>query len=228
MDPTAEVLSQKLASGFDILQRTGLQQSLLTVIHHMRDITVGLDHYHRGGPDAPELMQIAMARNFAQHDLLSLPHLSSVISSEENCIYEVCRLASLIFSDMVLWPLPAATGVRERLAQYLMSALCACRLLSSWMKYPSLLLWATVLGGIAAWETAGQQWFFRQLDYAVIKRTISAWPVVKSILETFLWWDYVCEERAQVFWKMPARMQAIRLVKEVRRETTRRPIDTGG
>ena len=201
MDRTAVSLSRKLATGFDVLERTGLQGALLTVIHTMRDITVGLDHYQRGGTDSPELMQIAMARNFAQHDLLSLPHLSSVISSQENCIYEVCRLASLIFSDMVLWPLPAATKVRERLALNLMSALGACRLLLSWASYPSLLLWATVLGGIVAGRTARRNWFFRQLDNGVIKRTMNAWSVVKGILSTFLWWDFVCHEPAAEFWK---------------------------
>ena len=201
MDLTAEVLSRKLATGFNVLHRGGLQGSLLTVIHTIRDIVVGLDHYTRGGTDAPELMQIAMIRNFAQHDLLSLPHISSVISSEEDCIYEVCRLSCLVFADMVLWPLPASAGIRERLAEKSSSALSACRLLSSWTKYPSLLLWTTVLGGIAAKGTVREVYFFRQLDNGIIKRTVNAWPVVKSILQTFLWWDFTCDELAETFWQ---------------------------
>ena len=204
-DSTAEQLARTLATGYLYLKGAESRnkypwENLLVVIHVMSDVTVAFDHYYRGGVDPPKLTNITVSRNSTQHDLLSLPHLPTDNSSEDNCIYEVCRIAALIFSDMVLFPLPPSTGTREKLAHSLMRPLGCCRLLSSWERYPSLLLWATILGGIAVKEPQKRTWFMRQLSNAVIKQTESAWPLVKNILSTFLWWHVVCDQRGADFW----------------------------
>ena len=204
-DSTAEQLARTLATGYLDLKGAESRnkypcKNLLVVIHVMSDVTVAFDHYCRGEADFPKLMHIVISRNSIQHGLLSLPHLPTNNSSEDNCIYEVCRIAALIFSDMVLFPLPSGTGTREKLVHSLMRPLGSCRLLSSWERYPSLLLWATILGGIAVKEPQKRTWFVRQLSNAVIKQTESAWPLVRNILSTFLWWHVVCDQRGAEFW----------------------------
>ena len=204
-DFAAEELSLTLASGYLELKHAESRDkhpwdSLFVVINVMRDITVSYDHYYRGEGELPKLGHIVIFRNSVQHDLLSLPHLPTNNSSEDNCIFEVCRLAALIFSDMVLFPLPPSTGAREKLAHGLMRPLGCCRLLSSWERYPSLLLWATILGGIAVKEPQKRTWFMRQLSNAVIKQSVSAWPLVKEIVSKFLWLRVVCDKPAAAFW----------------------------
>ena len=199
-DPAAMELSRTLGSGFTYLDDTDPWRDLLATIEVMRDVTIAYDHYYRSESDAPKLAHILLARNAMQHDLLSFPHLSAYKSSEENCIYEVCRISALVYSDMVLWPLPAMAGVREQLADSLMRALICCRMLSSWERHQSMILWATILGGIAVTESSKRTWFIRQLNNAVIKQTVSAWPIVKHLLSTFLWWSVVCERPAEEFW----------------------------
>ena len=71
------------------------------------------------GGQVPKFRDIIAARNTVQHQLLSLPTSSSGLPRCEECIYDICRFAALIFSDMVLFALPPAAGVKPMLADKL-------------------------------------------------------------------------------------------------------------
>lgn len=121
-------LSQTLGQGFNILLQHGSQEDLVKVLHSMSGLTVALDHNQRAGRHALQLSNIVSVRTATQHRLLLLtPPLSELPTSDEG-IYNETRLATLIYSDMVLFPLPPASTLKPRVADMLGRALDCCTL----------------------------------------------------------------------------------------------------
>jgi hypothetical protein len=200
MDTEALELSRTLGQGFHILLPNGLQKDLCETLESISEITVALDHYQRGGRYAPSLPDIIAARTVAQYRLLSLAPPSSDLPRPDECIYNAARVAALIYSDMVLFPLPPQAGVKPKLADMLRRALDCCTMQSCWGSHPRLLLWTVVVGGIAASSTSHRPWYASRLHKLSAKLEIYDWESIKKILSSFLWWDYVCDEPAEKLW----------------------------
>lgn len=200
MDMEALELSRTLGQGFHILLPNGLQKDLRETLESISEITVALDHYQRGGRYAPSLSDIIAARTVTQHRLLSLAPPSSDIPQPDECIYNATRVAALIYSDMVLFPLPPQAGVKPKLADMLRRALDCCTIQSCWGSHPRLLLWTVVVGGIAASSTSHRPWYASRLHKLSTKLEIYDWELIKKILSSFLWWDYICDEPAKKLW----------------------------
>ncbi|OCT54037.1 hypothetical protein CLCR_09596 [Cladophialophora carrionii] len=200
LDHTAIDLDSKLGSGFRYLRHTSTGQQLLDVLDAYSEITVALDHHVRGGPTAPELVDLMEVRNCTQHRLLSgLPNPVD-FSNPELCLHHAVRLASLIFSDMVIFPLPPTQGVKPRLALMLRQTLETCHLHRCWELHNQVLLWALTLGTIAASYTAQRSWYIDQLLQETSIMQIDDWSVVESICSRFLWWKPICSEPLEWLW----------------------------
>jgi hypothetical protein len=200
MDMEALRLSQTLGQGFNVLSQNDLQKDLVKILESMTEITVALDHNQRGGRYAPSLSDVVAARTATQHRLLSLAPPSSGIPESDECIYNATRVAALIYSDMVLFPLPPASAIKPKLADMLRRALDCCTLQSCWGWHPSLMLWAIVLGGIAASSTSHRHWYASRLYTLSTELGLYSWELTKEILSSFLWWDYVCDQPAKKLW----------------------------
>lgn len=205
LDPAAIELDSKLGSGFRYLRQTTEGQQLLDVLDAYSEITVALDHFVRGGPTAPELVELMPVRNCTQHRLLSqLPSspfsLNYISSNTELCIHQAVRLATLIFSEMVIFPLPLPQHVKPRLATALRQALEACRILGCWDMHSSLLLWALTLGAIAASYTEQRSWYIDLLLHETSLLQLEEWYELESICSRFLWWKPVCSEPLRWVW----------------------------
>lgn len=190
-EPTKSL--RTLGTSFSILKQSANQRCLSDVLRSMCKTTVALDHYHdRGG--VADLRDIIAARNTIQHQLLSLP------TELEHGIYDLCRFAALIFSDMVLFPLPPATAVKPRLAVQLRRALGPFSVESWRNEHLHILLWAVVMGGIASWDTRNRLWYAFRLHDLSARLGLVTWESCKYILSTCLWWEHVCSPAAIVFW----------------------------
>jgi hypothetical protein len=202
MDMDALELSRTLGQGFRILLQNGLQKDLRETLESISEITVALGHYQRGGRYAPSLSDIIAARTITQHRPLSLAPPFSDIPQPDECIYNATRVSALIYSDMVLFPLPPQAGVKPKLADMLRRALDCCTIQSCWRggSHPRLLLWTGVVGGIAASSTSQKPWYASRLHKLSTKLRIYDWELIKKILSSFLWWDYICEEPAKRLW----------------------------
>ena len=84
---------------------------LRSAISMIKLVTILLDHHHRNG--YWDLQQLITVRNAAQHKLLSL-HQSSL-----DPLTQLCHTVLLVYSDMVIFPLPAVTQFRSRLGTQL-------------------------------------------------------------------------------------------------------------
>ncbi|KIX06546.1 uncharacterized protein Z518_04522 [Rhinocladiella mackenziei CBS 650.93] len=201
LDAPAIELDSKLGRGFRYFRSTPAGRELLDVLESFCEVTTALDHYYRGGPTAPELIDLIEARNSSQHRLLSQIPAELDLSDLEMCLHQAIRLAALIFSDMVLFPLPEAQQVKQRLAPMLRQTLEACRFLQSWELNAQVLVWALVLGGIATSFSNGQVWFIDQLLQQLSALQVLEWSTLESICSKFLWWKPVCSEPGQRLWK---------------------------
>ncbi|EXJ65376.1 hypothetical protein A1O7_01717 [Cladophialophora yegresii CBS 114405] len=168
-----------LASGFDEFSDHPCFAPLVQAITHARMITIGLNAYQSQQPGAPTITRIVWARNFMTHDLLSLPvtiastliehtpgqqpHGSSAstivhVFSPQQALYNLIRLSTLTYTLLILFPMPRVTGLHARLSMQLMTAIDNCTALDLWATHAKILLWATVLGGIAS-EDALRKWY---------------------------------------------------------------------
>jgi hypothetical protein len=200
LDPIAVELDSKLGSGFRYLRHTCQGQELLDVLNAYSEITVALDHHVRGGPTAPDMVDLASVRNCTQHRILSQLPTQLDISDPEQYIHHVVRLSTLIFSEMVIFPLPPTQGVKPRLALLLQQSLEACRLVQCWELHSQLLLWALTLGAIAASYTPQRSWYIDQLLQETSLMQVENWFMLELICSRFLWWKPVCSEPLRRAW----------------------------
>jgi hypothetical protein len=56
------------------------------------------------------------------------------------------------------------------------------------------------MGGIAASSTFYRSWYASRLHKLSTELEIYDWELVKKILSSFLWWNYVCDEPAKKLW----------------------------
>jgi hypothetical protein len=173
---------------------------LLDILESFAELVGALDHYTRKGPNAPDLVDLIDARNSAQHRLLSQLPAEVEMSDADSCVHQVVRLATLIFSDMVIFPLPAAQRLKPRLAGMLQQTLEMCHLHRSWTSHAPVLLWALTLGTIATRFSETGLWYNTQLRHHLSVLQITTWSTLESICMAFLWWQPVCNGPAQSLW----------------------------
>lgn len=175
------------SSSSPVLQ-ANLPPDFITILQDMHNYNHVIDLYTQGLLPGLELAVIADRRNWIQYNLVSL---ASACEFPEQFFlahrtYEPCRLASLIYSMLVIFPLPAANRPFKRLASMMKTALLESTSTSMssfasfdggadadvlsiagtvdcWRDARDMLAWCLVLGGMAAKGTSDREWFARQL-----------------------------------------------------------------
>jgi hypothetical protein len=200
MDAAAQEFDSELGSGFRYLRSTASGRGLLLALERICEVTVAVDQYQRGAEGAPDMVDIVPSRNAAQHNLLSLQ--SSIVSAdtEDVLIVHACRVAALIYNDIVIFPQPAAQGVKIRQAINLREALEHHFEQYSLERHAKVLVWATTLGAIGTSFTPGQHWFIQRLSWQTSELGVDNWTSLQQICAKFLWWRPVCEEPVLRIW----------------------------
>ncbi|KAK5031560.1 hypothetical protein LTR13_007549 [Exophiala sideris] len=200
LDSRAIELDSELGTGFRYFRSNSTGYELLEVLESFSEVTNALDHYARGGSAAPELVDLIEARNASQHRLLSLLPKRVDLTDAEVCVQQATRLATMIFSDMVLFPLPPTQRMRPKLARELVDILEACTLLRCWDVHGQVLVWILTLGTVAASFTPERTWYVEQLSYRLSVMSIDDLPELESICSKFLWWQPICGGPVQTLW----------------------------
>jgi hypothetical protein len=179
-------------------------------------------HLHSKGHHGPVAKVLITGRSEVQHGLLSFrtsqldaTAFNSFIPDGDDekgdlSLVEATRIACLVFSDMILFPLPWSSGARPRLARRLRAIWSRSRLSESDDGVSSgitqLKIWILWFGSLAALFTASQKWFettlrrhiSSQLSKTNRPMTLNA---VKPVLRGFLWFEPVCDQPGQDLWK---------------------------
>jgi len=172
------------------------------------EATAALDHYNRKENGRPRLVDVMLAANEAQRSFLEIDVKRGFEIGD--LVHECCRLTALIFSDMVLFPMPSCTKIKPRLSGELRRVLEdleereeVTEEVNRSTSMPDMLLWISILGGIAASFTEDRRWFETQLRTRLAEREkscpengLKTWAEFKSRVAKFLWWDPVVDSPA--------------------------------
>lgn len=196
-------LSQKrLGEGFRDFIDTGITERAASVFRATTNLAIEIDLHHRGVEPISDMTLFMDRRNAIQHRLMSLPTDEELASGEVSSprMYESVRLAGIIFSAAVTFPMPPYQGIFRRLAGRLKTVLEESKLDKCWQLYPKTLLWVLILGGIAALNSEERSWYVRTL--AVISQSLGIleWEDVVEEMVPYLWLDSACDTGGRMLW----------------------------
>ncbi|OQV03891.1 hypothetical protein CLAIMM_08871 [Cladophialophora immunda] len=134
---------------------TSYLDDLLTVIRDICDFTVVVENHASGRWMPRTSPEIIDQRNFVQHKLMSLLSAEELVATsdaaaavDDDAQYETCRLACILYSFLVVFPVPPVVGPFEILIERVKRALQAVE----WKIFEPprlrLHLWILVMGAI--------------------------------------------------------------------------------
>jgi hypothetical protein len=132
---------------------------------------------------------------------------------KSHSVYEICRLAGLIFGVGVVFPLPVQTTSLPSLVKLLQTELQESSLESDWW-FPDaveILIWVLTLGGIAATGLPNRIWFVATLSRVSAYSGLSKWRDLKPVLERMLWLNSACDVGGQQLWEEVGRLRLSKL-----------------
>ncbi|EXJ62206.1 hypothetical protein A1O7_02639 [Cladophialophora yegresii CBS 114405] len=203
-DVQASLLAFVLGSGFGGL--TALPPLLKQAQRRAVSVTVALDQYQRESIGAPLLEDIV---GEAEHSYMAFQTIEIAFpaaTTGEILVVDCCRLAGLVYCELVLFPSLSEGDIMFRLVSDLQVALeTAYFWLSGEERLTSvsnMLLWATALGAMAATTATARRWFVRRLSVRLCAdERLCVWQVFRSLMSTFLWWRPVCDHPGQMVWE---------------------------
>jgi hypothetical protein len=167
------------------------------------------------GDSGLSMDQFGDVRNKVQHKLLSLPEqgdpleliFESNLERSENSsysadIYFTCRVAAILFSTHVTFPIPHSRRVRDRLLPHLQEIVDRNDHLTKDEEIAELLFWCMTVGGIAVQHEypAHRQTLVVHFTSLCHTLQISSWTSAVQILKSFAWVDDACDEAGQRLW----------------------------
>jgi hypothetical protein len=171
----------------------------------MKAYTSIVEKYQDESTTKPDPCRLSNQRNFVQYRLLSLPPAGKLDQDfrKRHPVYEICRLAGLIFGVGVIFPLPAQTAPLPTLLKLLQAELQESRLESDWWLPDSVgvLIWVLTLGGIAATGLPNRTWFVAALGRVTARSGLARWRDLKPVLDQILWLDSACDFGGQQLWE---------------------------
>ncbi|KAK2043906.1 hypothetical protein LZ31DRAFT_584977 [Colletotrichum somersetense] len=154
------------------------------------DTLSGLEH-----PLSPEASEFVQYRNLILYRLLSLPPGVS----------DICRLTALVFNYGVLYPFPDPR-ILWNLTGQLGAVLSDPQHTTN--EDAGLLLWAAVIGGIAAAGTGAYDSFAESVNKFAGLLRVEDWSQIATHLESFIWLERACGVGGRNLW---ARARALAL-----------------
>ncbi|OAL29224.1 hypothetical protein AYO22_02118 [Fonsecaea multimorphosa] len=123
-----------------------------------------------------------------------VPGLASRLIFERNANLPGWKIAELA------WTLPVIGGFHEKVTKLLLRALDECARCQHWQTQPEFLLWATVIGGLAARQGSRVPDFATRLRDSSMATEKDSWADVKSMSLKFLPLEYALGDLCHTFW----------------------------
>ncbi|KEF57670.1 uncharacterized protein A1O9_05588 [Exophiala aquamarina CBS 119918] len=209
-DEKATQLLSTLGTGFR-LRKYGNDYELSQLLSSACRLIAAIDESQRGAPGCYPLPSLSVKAIALQHRMLSLstpsPPTDLVFGDLDDCIFQIVRLTTFIFSDFVFFPTAEVRNGRHRLATILKDHLTIYFGLQSaqfpgltlGFEHDHLILWALVLGGAASSSTSSREWYVLQIFERVSAQQVT-WDELQTILRRFLYYDYVLDRSVTNLW----------------------------
>ncbi|EXJ64630.1 hypothetical protein A1O7_00967 [Cladophialophora yegresii CBS 114405] len=162
---------------------------LSEVIRDMADFTVVVENHASGRWIPRTSPEIIDQRNYVQHKLMSLQPEEALVIEDIDPQYESCRLACIVYSFLVVFPVPPVVGPFETLVERLKRALQV----TDWTVFNGsrlrLHLWILIMGSIASIGLPDRPWFLLRVMEVLgeVGIRIQNWKDLKALMKTFLW-----------------------------------------
>lgn len=174
------------------------------VVQRMHQYNRLLADYLSGVVQAPALSVFADERNWIQHQLLSLPSQEEIHFGNQaglllpsKAVYEVIRISLLLYSLLVIFPIPFEFGPFTRLRVMLQRALADP---SVGRELPSeVLLWVVTIASLP-WSVEGRGWFQNALQGLTSHMSWVTWEEAKLVLGSVMWQDSVLDSMLAQVW----------------------------
>jgi hypothetical protein len=173
-------LLQHLGSDFPTNRRESnipSLQDLSTVLQNMAMYTTIVYNHVRGVALQENIGKVADMRNFVQHSLLSIPP-SDRLPATPDPLYEATRLASFIYSLLIVFPIHGPRAPFAELASQLRFNLSFLDL--NKQKETELILWILVMGAIAGMNMANRIWFVWAIREATSRLRVERWEELRE------------------------------------------------
>ncbi|GAD92698.1 conserved hypothetical protein [Paecilomyces variotii No. 5] len=192
--------------------QAGLTEALAEILQDIHTYSVVIDLHGKRKLHYPGDAIMVDRRNFIQHRLMSLPSLAECAEDtlfvQTHRVYEPCRLATMIYSLLTVFPVPPVNAPLAQLGRMVRVALTESDPRRSWRSAPDLLLWAFVLGAIASGvETTNaddrelRAWYVGSLSRLATASRIRSWNDMKKIMKNILWLDCLCDAYGKELWE---------------------------
>ncbi|KAH0844328.1 hypothetical protein FOPE_09534 [Fonsecaea pedrosoi] len=179
--------------GFRFLRGRHLGRRLLTMIEDVDALLDAYDTFLKGSGPSIDFGQLVAAWRILQHQALSLP-------GGEDLLFNLCRVAVIVFLVECLEPLPVVGAFHQNGSRRLMLLLDECDKRDYWQTSPDTMLWATIVGGFVSRETSLRLWYIEQLRGSAISTSEEDWDKVLHLSETYLPFRHRQAQGCQQFW----------------------------
>ncbi|KIW10775.1 hypothetical protein PV08_10074 [Exophiala spinifera] len=173
---------------------------LLVVLKWIIQYTFAVDDHVHARPESQIQRVLMDERNFVQHNLMqlmpdALPH------GEEHPLCRLALLGTVVYSLLVVFPLPAVAAPFGRLSSDIIKQLCLPDVQACWNEAADLMLWVTVMGAVASIGTSDRPWYLATLDRLTRELDINSWHSMKENLKLFLWFEYTNDSDGMKLWR---------------------------
>jgi hypothetical protein len=158
-------------------------------------------------------MSLGDCRNLVQHRLFSLPDSRQppflVLGDDPDAsestsitfdIYLSCRLAALLYSIHVTYPLPQTIRLRQILLPGLQDSINMYEARVHDAQVLKILLWCVVIGGIVAEDSDWRGWFVAKIGKFCSLLQVDNWTTMCDLLKSFAWLDSACNRAGRAIW----------------------------
>ena len=197
--------SIELGSGFLNLARLSAgrnMEELCSVIFSLCDYTASIADYCNGRLPSQVMLLLADERNRVQHRLMSLPTLAAIRTAggREASIYEAIRLATIVYSLLVTFPIPAISSPFAELSRRVKAQIPSLDF-QYLQDEPGILLWILVMAAIASINFDERRWYLKYLKQVSDRLGFSTWNELREQLRKFLWYGTTNDSDGELLWK---------------------------
>ena len=171
--------------------------SLHGSMHEMRNLSDQIAKHNARLPSttpirisAIDIMGFSKTRTSIEHQLLSLLPLSRPVRNSIDCLFEACRLGSLIFINCVLREFSPKIGVlkilKSQLIGLIQEAECNSVDPNAKLQLPRL-TWAFIMGGIVCVNDVEETWFAQRIARTMTTSGLETWGEVEELLFKIGW-----------------------------------------
>ncbi|KAF2215542.1 hypothetical protein CERZMDRAFT_94942 [Cercospora zeae-maydis SCOH1-5] len=192
---------------FDQHVTHGLTQEHCAVYRHLSFVDKLLDDFAQPerSVSRSEAFFLAELSSAVQHELLSLPSWRDQHGTQANglpeVIFESTRMASILYSNSVVFPVKASDPWLDRLLTQMRALFWGCDLVLEERDASPIIVWTLFIAAMAAYPTPHREFFSTLLSRLLYRFELASWGSVYVILRGFLWRDSACLRGARTLWE---------------------------